>query len=104
MRELGMTCDRFTFLWRHLRLSTVDMSAVEAEEAMAEQEMRNSGINNEEVLLMEPVVVHHDPTEDEGAGDDNDDLSTSSEDTALAADVQPKDEVAAESQPEPESQ
>jgi len=60
MRELGMTRDRFTFLWRHLHLSTVDMSAVEAEEAMAEQEMRDSVINNEEVLLMEPVVVHRD--------------------------------------------
>eukprot|EP00957_Ditylum_brightwellii_P096285 7333545-Ditylum_brightwellii.AAC.1 len=61
MRELGMTCNHFTFLWKHLHLSTVDMFAVEAEETMAEQEMRNSGIDNEEVLLMEPVVVHHDP-------------------------------------------
>eukprot|EP00957_Ditylum_brightwellii_P090623 6901951-Ditylum_brightwellii.AAC.1 len=76
------------------------MSVVEAKEAMAEQEMRN----NEEVFLMEPVVVHGDPNDDEGADDDNDDPSTGSEDTALAADVQPKDMVEAESQPEPESQ
>eukprot|EP00957_Ditylum_brightwellii_P160206 12196656-Ditylum_brightwellii.AAC.1 len=61
IRELGMACDCFTFLWRHLHLSTVGISAVEAKEAMAEQEMRNSVINNEEVLLMEPVVVHCDP-------------------------------------------
>eukprot|EP00957_Ditylum_brightwellii_P098084 7472167-Ditylum_brightwellii.AAC.1 len=61
MRELGMTRNHFTFLWRHLYLSTVDMSAVEAKEVMAEQEIRNSAINNEEVLLMEPVVVHRDP-------------------------------------------
>eukprot|EP00957_Ditylum_brightwellii_P165585 12605568-Ditylum_brightwellii.AAC.1 len=60
MRELGMTRDHFTFLWRHLHLSTVDMSAVEPEELMTEQEMRDSVINNEEVLLMEPVVVHRD--------------------------------------------
>eukprot|EP00957_Ditylum_brightwellii_P138996 10594143-Ditylum_brightwellii.AAC.1 len=61
MRELGMTHNHFTFLWRLLHLSTVDMSTVEAKEAMAEQETRNSGINNEEVLLMEPVVVHRVP-------------------------------------------
>ena len=61
MRELGMTCDCFTFLWRHLYLSTVDMSAVEAKEEMAEQEIRNSGTINKEVILMEPVVVHCDP-------------------------------------------
>eukprot|EP00957_Ditylum_brightwellii_P017864 1345063-Ditylum_brightwellii.AAC.1 len=61
MRQLGMTCNYFNFLWRHLHLSTVDMSAVEAKEAMAEQVMRNSGINNKEVLLMEPLVVHRDP-------------------------------------------
>eukprot|EP00957_Ditylum_brightwellii_P100855 7686464-Ditylum_brightwellii.AAC.1 len=48
MRNLGMTCDHFTFLLRHLHLSTMDMSAVEVKEVMAEQEMRNSGINNEE--------------------------------------------------------
>eukprot|EP00957_Ditylum_brightwellii_P084940 6459073-Ditylum_brightwellii.AAC.1 len=42
MRELGVTRDYFTFFWRHLHLSTVYMSAVEAEEAMAKQEMRNS--------------------------------------------------------------
>eukprot|EP00957_Ditylum_brightwellii_P091208 6943693-Ditylum_brightwellii.AAC.1 len=76
MRELGMTCDCFTFLWRHLQLSTVDMSAVEAKEATAEQEMRNSVINNEKVLLMEPVLVYGDPNDDEGADDDNDDSST----------------------------
>eukprot|EP00957_Ditylum_brightwellii_P102489 7811692-Ditylum_brightwellii.AAC.1 len=91
MRELGMTCNHFTFLWKHLHLSTVDMSAVEAREAIAEQEMRNNGINNEEVLLMEPVVVHPDPNDSEGADDDNDDLNTGSEDTALAAGVQPED-------------
>eukprot|EP00957_Ditylum_brightwellii_P208496 15357735-Ditylum_brightwellii.AAC.1 len=100
MKELGIAHDCFTFLWRHLHLSTVDMYAVEAEEAMDEQEMRNSGINNEEVLLLEPIVVHY----DEGADNDNDDLSTSSEDTALAAGVQPEDMMEAESQPEPESQ
>eukprot|EP00957_Ditylum_brightwellii_P052378 3972460-Ditylum_brightwellii.AAC.1 len=54
MRELGMTRNSFTFLWWHLHLSTVDMSTVEAKEAMAEQEMREGVINNEEVLLMEP--------------------------------------------------
>eukprot|EP00957_Ditylum_brightwellii_P015528 1170524-Ditylum_brightwellii.AAC.1 len=71
---------------------------------MAEQEIRNSVINSEEVLLMEPVVMHGDPNDDEGADDDNDDLSTGSEDTALAAGVQPEDMAEAESQPEPESQ
>eukprot|EP00957_Ditylum_brightwellii_P188426 14343988-Ditylum_brightwellii.AAC.1 len=85
MRELGMTHDCFTFLGRHLRLSNVDMSDVKAKEAMAEQQMRISAINNEEVLLTEPVVVHGDPNDDEGADDDNDDSSTGSEDTALAA-------------------
>eukprot|EP00957_Ditylum_brightwellii_P177513 13520118-Ditylum_brightwellii.AAC.1 len=80
------------------------MSAVEAKEAMTEQETRNSVINNEAVLLMEPVVVHHDPNDDEGADDDNDELSTGSEDTALAAGVQPEDIAEADSQPEPESQ
>eukprot|EP00957_Ditylum_brightwellii_P128869 9830550-Ditylum_brightwellii.AAC.1 len=82
----------------------MDMSAVEAKEAMSDQETRNSDINNKEVLLMEPVVVHQDPNDDEGAVDDNDDLSTSPEDTALAAGVQPEDMAEAESQPEPESQ
>eukprot|EP00957_Ditylum_brightwellii_P025940 1962023-Ditylum_brightwellii.AAC.1 len=84
-RELGMTHGHFTFLQRHLHLSTVDMSAVEVKEEMAKQDMSNSGINNEEFLLMEPVVVHHDPNDDEGVDDDNDDLSTGFEDTALAA-------------------
>eukprot|EP00957_Ditylum_brightwellii_P134333 10241196-Ditylum_brightwellii.AAC.1 len=77
------------------------MSAVETKEVTAEQEMRNSVINNKEVLLMELVVVHCDLNGDEGADDDNDDSSTISEDTALAADVQPEDEGAVESQPEP---
>eukprot|EP00957_Ditylum_brightwellii_P188425 14343987-Ditylum_brightwellii.AAC.1 len=36
MRELGMTHDCFSFLWRHLHLSTVDMPAVEVKEAMTE--------------------------------------------------------------------
>ena len=92
-------------------MSTVDMSAVEAKEAIAEQEMRDSVINNEELLLMEPVVVHRDRNgeyilslvyfisfqffihyifyclfaDDEGADDDSDSndssTSTSSEDT-----------------------
>eukprot|EP00957_Ditylum_brightwellii_P005964 451896-Ditylum_brightwellii.AAC.1 len=59
------------------------MSAVEAKEEMAEQEMRNN---------------------DEGAGNDNDELSTSSYDTALAAGVLPEDVTEVESKPEPESQ
>eukprot|EP00957_Ditylum_brightwellii_P153560 11687317-Ditylum_brightwellii.AAC.1 len=64
---------------------------------MAEQEMRNSVINNEEVFLMEPVVVHCDLNDDKGADDDSNinDSNTNSEDTALAADVQPDDEAAA---------
>eukprot|EP00957_Ditylum_brightwellii_P093441 7116237-Ditylum_brightwellii.AAC.1 len=73
------------------------MSAVEAEEGMAEQEMRNIGTNNEEVLLKEPVVVHRDPNDDDGADNDNDDSSTGSEDTALAAGVQSEDMAEAES-------
>eukprot|EP00957_Ditylum_brightwellii_P050143 3801323-Ditylum_brightwellii.AAC.1 len=76
MRELGMTHNCFTFLWRHLHLSTVDISAVESKEEIAKQEMRNSGMNNEKALSMEPVVVRRDLNDDEGADDDNDYLST----------------------------
>eukprot|EP00957_Ditylum_brightwellii_P192272 14636697-Ditylum_brightwellii.AAC.1 len=66
--------------------------------------MRNSGINNEEVLLMEAVVVHCYPNDDEGADYSNYDSSTSSEDTALAAGDQPEDMAETESHPEPKSQ
>eukprot|EP00957_Ditylum_brightwellii_P169275 12883469-Ditylum_brightwellii.AAC.1 len=73
------------------------MSAVEAKELIAEQEVRNSGINNEEVLLIEPVVVHCHPNDDEGADNDNDDSNTGSKDNALAEGVQPEDMAEAES-------
>eukprot|EP00957_Ditylum_brightwellii_P040047 3030516-Ditylum_brightwellii.AAC.1 len=81
------------------------MSAVEAKEEMTEQEMKNSGIDNEEVLLSEPVVVHHNPNDDEGASDnDNDDSNPGSKDTVLAVGILPEDVIEVESQPDNEPQ
>eukprot|EP00957_Ditylum_brightwellii_P077955 5925122-Ditylum_brightwellii.AAC.1 len=73
------------------------MSAVQAKQEMPEQEMRNSGIDNEAFILMEPVVVHLDPN-DNDVDNDNDDLSSGSEDTALVVGVLPEDVTEAESE------
>eukprot|EP00957_Ditylum_brightwellii_P062146 4716585-Ditylum_brightwellii.AAC.2 len=105
MKGLGMTHNQFTFLRRHLHLRSADISAAEAKEEMIEQEARNSIIDNEKVLSIEPVVVHCDPINNEGALDDeNDDLSTGSEDNALASGVLSKDVTEDQFHHEPKSQ